>query len=258
MAIKHVRLKLIYLWASIFFLFSLFFNAPSATAASYTVQPGDTLFFIGQRFGLSAQEIQAANGLTSSTIYPGQTLWVPNNGGITYIVHPGDTLFFIGQRFGLSVQEIKAANGLTSDYLYPGQRLWIPATVGQNASRGGSAREIASDLDLLAHLVYGEARGEPYVGQVAVAAVALNRVRSPFFPKTVAGVIFEPYAFTCVSDGQFYLQPNATAYQAAREAMAGRDPTGGALYYWNPVTATSPWVWSRTIITKIGNHVFAI
>lgn len=114
------------------------------------------------------------------------------------------------------------------------------------------------DLDLLARLVYSEARGEPFEGQVAVAAVALNRLKSPLFPNTLEGVIFEPWAFTAVIDGQFWLTPDATAYAAARAALNGWDPTGGALYYWNPVTATSKWVWSRTIIKQIGRHVFAV
>lgn len=114
----------------------------------------------------------------------------------------------------------------------------------------------SNDLTLLAKAVYGEARGEPYVGQVAVAAVILNRVESPQFPNTVAGVIFEPGAFTAVSDGQFYLTPNEEAYKAARDALNGWDPTGGALYYFNPATATSSWIWSRPHMTTIGKHRF--
>lgn len=113
------------------------------------------------------------------------------------------------------------------------------------------------DKELLAHLVFGEARGEPFVGQVAVAAVVLNRLESPQFPDTVEEVIFEPDAFTAVADGQFYLQPDRKAYLAVEAALAGEDPTGGALYYWNPRTATSRWVWSRPVIKVIGRHVFA-
>lgn len=113
------------------------------------------------------------------------------------------------------------------------------------------------DKELLAHLVFGEARGEPFVGQVAVAAVVLNRLESPQFPDTVEEVIFEPDAFAAVADGQFYLQPDRKAYLAVEAALAGEDPTGGALYYWNPRTATSRWVWSRPVIKVIGRHVFA-
>lgn len=92
---------------------------------------------------------------------------------------------------------------------------------------------------------------------MAVAAVILNRLKSPDFPNTIQGVIFQPLAFTAVQDGQFYLEPDATAWRAVEEALAGRDPSGGALYYWNPATATSSWIWSRPIIKRIGNHVFA-
>jgi N-acetylmuramoyl-L-alanine amidase len=114
----------------------------------------------------------------------------------------------------------------------------------------------SNDLHLLAKAVYGEARGEPFEGQVAIAAVILNRVRSPLFPNTVAGVIFEPLAFTAVADGQFYLAPNGDAYRAAQLALDGWDPTGGAIYYFNPATATSPWIWSRPYIKTIGRHRF--
>jgi N-acetylmuramoyl-L-alanine amidase len=110
----------------------------------------------------------------------------------------------------------------------------------------------------LSRAVYSEARGEPYLGQVAVAAVVLNRVENSQFPNTIKGVIFQKSAFTAVSDGQIYLTPNATAIKAAREALAGADPSGGALYYWNPAKSTSKWIWTRTIINRIGNHVFGI
>lgn len=116
----------------------------------------------------------------------------------------------------------------------------------------------SNNLYLLAKLVYSEARGEPYTGQVAVAAVCLNRVASPDFPNTIAGVIYQPWAFTAVNDGQFQLEPNGTAYQAAQDALNGWDPTYGSLYYYNPVTATSKWIFSRTTVVQIGKHVFAI
>ncbi len=112
------------------------------------------------------------------------------------------------------------------------------------------------DVRLLARVIYGEARGEPYVGQIAIAAVVLNRVKHPSFPNTIPGVIFQPGAFTAVSDGQIWLNVSSTAKKAANEALNGWDPTGGALYYWNPATATSKWIWSRTIWFRIGKHVF--
>jgi len=116
-----------------------------------------------------------------------------------------------------------------------------------------------SDEQLLARAVNGEARGEPYEGQVAVAAVILNRTRSPDFPNTIAGVIYQPGAFTAVSDGQINvpIDPNSTVVKAVRDALNGWDPTYGCLYYWNPATATSKWIWSRKVVVKIGKHNFA-
>lgn len=113
-----------------------------------------------------------------------------------------------------------------------------------------------NDIRLMANAVHGEARGESYVGQVAVAAVILNRIDSPSFPNTVSGVIFEPQAFTAVSDGQIWLTPNEQAKKAVIDAINGWDPTGGALYYFNPDTATSAWIWSRPQIKQIGKHIF--
>ncbi|UII54659.1 spore cortex-lytic enzyme [Cytobacillus spongiae] len=113
-----------------------------------------------------------------------------------------------------------------------------------------------NDIQLMANAVYGEARGEPYTGQVAVAAVILNRVQSASFPNTVSGVIFEPAAFTAVADGQIWLTPNENAKKAVIDAINGWDPTGEALYYFNPDTATSAWIWSRPQIKRIGKHIF--
>ncbi|MGG3889522.1 spore cortex-lytic enzyme [Metabacillus fastidiosus] len=113
-----------------------------------------------------------------------------------------------------------------------------------------------NDVQLMANAVHGEARGEPYVGQVAVAAVILNRVNSPSFPNTVSGVIFEPRAFTAVADGQIWLTPNETSKKAVLDAINGWDPTGNAIYYFNPDTATSGWIWGRPQIKQIGKHIF--
>ena len=115
-----------------------------------------------------------------------------------------------------------------------------------------------NDLYLLAKLVHSEARGESYTGQVAVAAVVLNRVDDSRFPNTIAGVIYQPWAFTAINDGQFNLEPNQTAYQAARDAMNGWDPTYGAVYYYNPRTATSAWIRNTKTVTVIGQHVFSV
>lgn len=116
----------------------------------------------------------------------------------------------------------------------------------------------SNDVWVLAKCIHGEARGETYTGQVAVGAVIINRVKNPNFPNSVYGVIFEPGAFDAVSDGQYYQAPSDSSVKAARAAISGWDPSGGALYYWNPATATSRWIWSRRVITRIGKHVFGL
>lgn len=132
------------------------------------------------------------------------------------------------------------------------------STDSGSSSSGGNSDYTSSDLYLLAKCIYGEARGESYTGQVAVGAVVLNRVKSSQFPNTISGVIYQKGAFTAVSDGQINLTPNQTAINAAQDAMNGWDPTYGCLYYYNPATATSSWIFSRQTVTTIGKHVFAI
>ena len=127
-------------------------------------------------------------------------------------------------------------------------------TSSSNSSSSSSSN--SSDLNLLSRIIYSEARGEPYTGQVAVGAVVLNRVKNSSFPNTIAGVIYQAGAFDAVSDGQFNLTPNATAKKAAQAALNGWDPTYGAIYYFNPKTATSAWIWSRPMTVTIGNHRF--
>ena len=127
----------------------------------------------------------------------------------------------------------------------------------EEIARGGSQ---ASDLQLLARAINGEARGESYEGQVAVGAVILNRVKHSDFPNTIAGVIYQPGAFTAVSDGQINepIDEDSTVFKAAQDALNGWDPTNGCIYYFNPNTATSSWIWSKTIVKTIGKHHFCI
>ena len=151
-----------------------------------------------------------------------------------------------------AVKYFQRRNGLVVDGIAG------PKTLAAMGISGGSTSSYSnSDLDLLAHLIYGEARGESYIGQVAVGAVVMNRIKSSSFPNTMSGVIYQKYAFTAVSDGQFNLTPNETAKKAAQDAMNGWDPTYGAIYYYNPKTATSSWIFSRTTTVTIDNHVFA-
>jgi len=175
---------------------------------------------------------------------------------ISHKVKSGDTLYKLSRHYGVTIAGIKSANGLGSDTIYIGQTLRIPTTA-KNASRSGGNFS-QDDLYWLSRAVYSEARGEPYLGQVAVAAVVINRTQNSQFPSSIKGVIFQKSAFTAVSDGQINLAPNATAIKAAREALVGADPSGGALYYWNPAKSTSKWIWTRTIINRIGNHVFGL
>lgn len=109
---------------------------------------------------------------------------------------------------------------------------------------------------MLAKTIHAEARGEPYVGKVAVGAVILNRVKHPSFPNTIAGVVYQPLAFTAVADGQINLEPDKDSIKAARDSINGWDPTYGCRYYWNPATSTSKWIWSRKVVIKIGKHWF--
>lgn len=152
-----------------------------------------------------------------------------------------------------AVRYFQSKNGLSVDGIIGSQ---TAAALGMTLS-GSSSSLSSSDLNLLARCVYAEARGEPYTGQVAVAAVVLNRVKSASFPNTIAGVIYQPYAFTAVDDGQINLTPNSTAYKAAQDALNGWDPTYGCIYYFNPATATSSWIWSREQVVTIGKHIFA-
>ncbi len=131
-----------------------------------------------------------------------------------------------------------------------------PQTSGSGLPASNHLGLSDQDLNLMANAVYGESRGEPYVGQIAVAAVILNRVKSSSFPNTVSGVIFQPGAFTAVADGQIWLTPNETAKKAVQDALNGYDPSGGCLYYFNPETATSKWIWTRVQVKKIGKHIF--
>lgn len=160
-----------------------------------------------------------------------------------------------GTKTKTAVRNFQKKNGLTADGIVGTK---TAAALGMSLSKSSSSTQNSGDLYNLAKCIYAEARGEPYAGQVAVGAVILNRVKSSKFPNTIYGVIYQPYAFTCVSDGQINLEPNQTAYNAARDAMNGWDPSYGALYYYNPATAKSSWIWSRKILVTIGKHNFAI
>ena len=159
-----------------------------------------------------------------------------------------------GSQTEKAVRWFQQKNGLNVDGQVGDQTLAALGMSVSGESGGGSGG--SGSLDLLARLISAEARGEPYEGQVAVGAVVLNRVEHPSFPNSIAEVIYQPGAFSCLDDGQFNEPVAESAYRAAQDAMNGWDPTYGAIYYFNPVTATSKWIWSRPLIVNIGKHRF--
>lgn len=158
-----------------------------------------------------------------------------------------------GTRTRYAVISFQKDNGLDPDGIAGEKTLKALGVYSGSDSYGGYS---SSDYDLLARIISAEARGESYLGQVAVGAVILNRIEHPSFPDTLSGVIYQKGAFSCLNDGQFYESVADSAYSAARDAINGLDPSGGAIYYYNPSTATSKWIFSRPVITTIGNHRF--
>lgn len=158
-----------------------------------------------------------------------------------------------GTRTRYAVISFQNDNGLDPDGIAGEKTLKALGVYSGSDSYGGYS---SSDYDLLARIISAEARGESYLGQVAVGAVILNRIEHPSFPDTISGVIYQKGAFSCLNDGQFYESVADSAYSAARDAINGLDPSGGAIYYYNPSTATSKWIFSRPVITTIGNHRF--
>ncbi|MBR5707957.1 MAG: spore cortex-lytic enzyme [Oscillospiraceae bacterium] len=194
----------------------------------------------------SLQNADAAvykQGSTGSTVTQIQTKlknWGYYNGGVDGIY---------GSKTVAAVKKFQKTNGLAVDGICGNKTLAALGIATGSTANSGS-------VDLLARLISAEARGEPYVGQVAVGAVVLNRMEHPSFPNTMSGVIFQSGAFTCVTDGQWDKPVADSAYSAARDALNGWDPSGGAIYYFNPATATSKWIWSRPLIVTIGKHRF--
>lgn len=160
-----------------------------------------------------------------------------------------------GSQTVAAVKRFQQKNGLAVDGI-AGTNTLKAMGITTNSSSGGSTTNNSSNVNLLARLIYGEARGESYTGQVAVGAVVLNRVKSSKFPNTISGVIYQSGAFDAVSDGQINMTPDSTAKKAAQDAMNGWDPSYGAIYYFNPNTATNKWIWSRPYVRTIGKHRF--
>ncbi len=206
--------------------------------------------FIGYNVFIRNQEIQALSkyGSRGSEVTQIQTKlkrWGYYNGNVDGIY---------GSQTLAAVKYFQRKNGLAVDGIAGPATLRAMGIYTSSSSSGSSSS--SSNLNLLARVVYGEARGEPYSGQVAVAAVVLNRVKSSSFPNTISGVVYQSGAFDAVRDGQINLSPNSTAIKAAQDALNGWDPSYGAIYYFNPSTATNKWIWSRPMTVTIGRHRF--
>jgi N-acetylmuramoyl-L-alanine amidase len=193
----------------------------------------------------SAAFRQGSSGAVVTTIQTKLRRWGYYSGGVDGIY---------GSETVQAVRRFQAKNGLTVDGVSGAATL---KAMGISASGGGAtSTHSEGDVALLARVISAESRGEPYAGQVAAGAVILNRTRHPSFPGSIAGVVYEPGAFSCMDDGQINQSVADSAYRAARDAMNGSDPSGGAIYYFNPATATSAWIWSRPLIVVIGKHRF--
>ncbi|MEJ6949674.1 spore cortex-lytic enzyme [Natronospora cellulosivora (SeqCode)] len=237
-----MRKKSLYLFLSILLLFIIvgtLFYLPTIEAAQPTLSWGST--------GASVRTLQRR--LSNWGYYDGSIDGV--FGRLTY----------------QAVTDFQRRNRLTVDGIV-GRQTWAAlgyewagnATQAAQPAQGGGTRGVSrdSDVEMLARIIHAEARGEPFEGMVAVGAVVLNRIESPSFPNSLSGVIYQPLAFESVADRQFYLPPNEESLRAARSAINGWDPTHGTLFFWNPAKPVSPWIWTRTITRRIGNHVFGL
>lgn len=236
------------------------FSTPLAAETlytSHTVVSGESVYKIAQNYGIATDAIVNANGLSQggACIYSGMALVIDENAkntyGGNYTVASGDSLYKIAAKYGISVSTLKSCNGLSADRIYIGQKLLV-----EGSENSGALSE--NDIYMMAKMIYAEARGESYQGQVAVGAVIMNRIKSSAFPNTMRGVLFQNKQFSAVDDGQYSMTPNATALQAAREAAGGADPTYGSLFYWNPQKApNNSFLNAKPIVVTIGNHVYA-
>lgn len=254
-------------------------EAADTSLEDYVVQRGDTLISISKKFNLKVGQLMAANNLESSKIIAGSTLKVPVNQPVkVHLVSEGDNLSKLSKMYGSKVHYIKAMNSLNSSLIRPGDSLKIPVTM-VTSDKDDDSEEVVrpvfnsisddsgktyvsnSDLQWLAKLIHAEARGESFEGKVAVGAVILNRLDHPEFPRSIEKIIFQKvkttYQFTPVKDGRIYQDPTEDAYKAAEEALRGVDPTGGAIFFYNPKTASDRWIRTLPVTKVIGNHVFA-
>ncbi|MDY2880063.1 MAG: spore cortex-lytic enzyme [Candidatus Borkfalkiaceae bacterium] len=229
------------------------FVVAAVTATSFAVGNGgkhEGAFTVSDELAVETLVLkQGSTGATVKQIQQKLKNWGYYTGAV-------DGIF--GSQTRKAVVYFQSKNGLVADGIVGTKTLAALGIVVTNTQQTANSAYSSSDTNLLARLIYAEARGEPYTGQVAVGAVVLNRVKSSSFPNTISGVIYQPYAFTCVQDGQINLAPDQTALSAAKDAMNGWDPSYGSLYYYNPAVATSKWIFSRKTVVTIGEHVFAL
>jgi LysM repeat protein len=242
-------------------------GSSSTTSFSYTVLPGDSLFLLAQKFGISIDTIKSSNNLSSNYLLIGKQLTIPGSvnssisNNTSYLVQAGDSLFLIAQRYGVSIDALRAANNLSSDAtIYTNQSLTIPVIAKSSSTNTTGIKLNQSDMDLLARLVTAEAGGESFEGEVAVAATVLNRMRDPLYPKTIPGIIYQVtngcYQYSPVLDGRINEPSSASAYQAVLSACSGWDPSNGANGFYNPAKTVNQWVESQPVTATIGNHIF--
>jgi N-acetylmuramoyl-L-alanine amidase len=252
---------------------SLFLGGSIALGASYKVEQGDTIWLLAQKYNITAQEIAAANNLNSPwIIYPEQILAIPVE---IHTIQKGDTLWQLSVRYNVDLQALFEANpGIDPLNLLPDQNIFLPkeskdntllSTSGdQLASREGRTSTMAGfsaqEIDLLARLVHSESAGEPYMGQVAVAATVLNRIKSSLYPNTLSSVIYQIvsgcYQYSPVLDGRINIPAGKTAFDAVYDALKGWDPSGNALGFYNPQKTSNQWVRQQQVTATIGNHIF--
>lgn len=252
----------------------------TAWSFEYRVRSGDTLSELAQRFGVSVADIRAANGLRSSTIVVGDVLEIPGGGGDQaeggeHVVRDGESLWMIALKYRVTSVDLKRANGLGGDVIHPGQRLRIPGggsvavRVADDASRPTRVASVPAstptpgvsqaELEVLARIVKGEMPHDgPFEGKVAVAAVVLNRLRHPSFPKSITSVAHQPLQFSCynrdVRERLYRGRIPQDAWAAAREAVAGRDPSRGATHYFNPHLVRPAWARQMRFLVRIGER----
>ncbi|WP_251859788.1 cell wall hydrolase [Clostridium sp. Marseille-Q2269] len=248
----------------------------TAFAGEYKVTSGDSLYKIGQLFGLSSDSIIKNNNLKELQIQSGQVLNIPCN---TYTVKSGDSLFLISKAHKLNLYDLRKVNNKWDNMIYPGQVLNMPGKISNTLTTNNKASKptttkaankipatksvvsyTSSDLDLLARLITSEAQSEPYSAQVAVASVVINRIKSSKFPNNISAVINDKsdghYQFTPVKNGWINKPATETSKKATKEALYGSDPSKGALYYFDN-TATNKWLKAKPVTVKIGKMIYA-